>query len=411
LNENNKNNKPTFALLSNTKTLVSNCPSFYLAEMNFVSVSLSIAILSFTQHQASSSFIPSHPSQLIQSIVKESLLDSPKSHHNYCFTIKKSVIRRKRFSSSTTIEIAKDTQRDMGNECSYTIRENFKGKNVILTGASGGLGKAMAIQFAKCHVKTLILSGRDSDALKGVQTACEEILQNEEAKEKISSNVHVIKCDLSNSESVSDLATESLRLCENDVHVLVNNGGTSSRSSFLETKIEVDELVMKINFVSGAALAKKIVPGMVENGNGQIIWISSVQGLLGTPFRTSYAASKFAVQGYCEALRSELTSSGVSVHVVSPGYISTNLSKSAICGDGSKYGITDETTAKGADPNDVAIQILHSVSRGKSDLIVAATFSAKVALWIKFFAPSFLQKLLVKRFEKASIQQNKLKSS
>ena len=127
--------------------------------------------------------------------------------------------------------------------------------------------------------------------------------------------------------------------------------------------------------------------------------------LVGTPFRTSYTASKFAVQGYCEALRSELWSSGITVHVASPGYIRTNLSTSAIRGDGSKYGKMDETTANGANPSDVAVTILDLVANGKADFMVAATISAKAAIFLKLIAPSFLFKILVKRFEKGSREQ------
>jgi dehydrogenase/reductase SDR family protein 7B len=154
----------------------------------------------------------------------------------------------------------------------------------------------------------------------------------------------VIKCDLSDKDSVAKLGREAAPL---DVDVLVNNGGISSRSSFLQTRLEVDELLMQVNFLSGASLAKALVPAMVERGSGAILWISSVQGLLGIPNRTSYAASKFAVQGYCEALRGELASSGITVHVASPGYIRTNLSKSAITGDGSPHGKMDSTTERG----------------------------------------------------------------
>ena len=112
--------------------------------------------------------------------------------------------------------------------------------------------------------------------------------------------------------------------------------------------------------------------------------------------------------GYCEALRSELTSSGVNVSCVSPGYIKTNLSKGAIRGDGSKHGQMDETTAKGADPDNVAVEVLDSaVVGGKTDFVVAATFSAKAALILKFFAPSILEKQLVKRFMKASSSSTK----
>lgn len=120
---------------------------------------------------------------------------------------------------------------------------------------------------------------------------------------------------------------------------------------------------------------------------------------MGVPNRTSYAASKFAVQGYCEALRAELASGGVTVHVASPGYIRTNLSRSAIQGNGTLYGKMDETTANGADPNEVAVEILDGVAEGKSDIVVAASISARVAIWLRFLAPSLLEKLLVKRFD------------
>lgn len=88
------------------------------------------------------------------------------------------------------------------------------------------------------------------------------------------------------------------------------------------------------------------------------------------------------------------------MHVVSPGYIRTNLSLSAVCGDGSEYGKMDEATAKGANPNKVAVKILDLVAKGRHDFVVAASPSAKIALVIKFFCPSLLQNLLVKRFQK-----------
>ena len=123
--------------------------------------------------------------------------------------------------------------------------------------------------------------------------------------------------------------------------------------------------------------------------------------IVGIPNRTSYAASKFAVQGYCEALRAELASDGITVHVASPGYIRTNLSNAAITGDGSLYGKTDDTTANGSDPDLVAVEILDGVAEGKADMIVAASVSARLAIWLRFLAPSLLQSLLVKRFDKS----------
>jgi dehydrogenase/reductase SDR family protein 7B len=231
--------------------------------------------------------------------------------------------------------------------------DKLKGKNVVITGASSGLGKAMALQFAKCELKHLVISGRNIDALETVREACQ--------RENKSCKVHIITCDLSDLKASEEFAKETLQRCENCVDILVLNGGISSRSSFLETSVDIDEMLIKVNYLSGAAIAKCIVPSMVQRNCGALVWISSIQGLIGTPFRTSYAASKFAVQGYCEALRSELSSSGVTVHCVSPGYINTNLSLNAVTGDGSKYGKMDKTTANGADPVDVAKQIIKEV--------------------------------------------------
>jgi len=269
--------------------------------------------------------------------------------------------------------------------------ETLKGKSAVLTGASSGLGKAMALKLAGCDMKHIVLSGRNVEALEEVKEQC--------LKEGSACKVHVLPCDLTDIEASKKLGKDSLALCEDQVDMLVLSGGLSSRSAFVDTDIEVDEMLMKVNFLSGAAIAKGIVPSMVEKQTGSIIWISSVQGLIGTPFRTSYAASKFAVQGYCEALRSELSSSGVNVHCISPGYISTNLSLNAATGDGTKHGKMDETTANGADPSDVAVEILDSVvANSKSDFVVAASTSARAAIVLKLFAPRLLEKMLVKRF-------------
>lgn len=279
-------------------------------------------------------------------------------------------------------------------EINEKTAQELTNKNAIVTGASSGLGKALALQLAKCDMKQIVLSGRNMDSLQDVKEQCDAL--NSQCE------FHVLPCDLSDIEASKKFAKDALSKCNDNVDVLVLCGGMSSRSSFLESSYEVDELLMKVNFLSGSAISKEIVPSMVDTGSGSIIWISSVQGLIGTPYRTSYAASKFAVQGYCEALRSELTSSGISVHCVSPGYISTNLSLNAANGDGSSYGKMDQTTANGANPNQVAGEILNNVfSKGKSDFVVAAGFSATAAIILKFFAPKFLEQKLVKRFLKA----------
>jgi dehydrogenase/reductase SDR family protein 7B len=279
-------------------------------------------------------------------------------------------------------------------QLSPQTRDAYKDTAVLLTGASGGLGAQLALRLAEAQVKELVLSARSEDSLRTVANQCQDLLP-------AFSSIHMVSADLSDRTSVLKLGEKALELCPDGIDVLIHCGGVSSRSNFVDTRLEIDEMVMQINFLSGAALAKAVVPKMVSKGSGKIIWISSVQGLMGIPSRTSYAASKFAVQGYCEALRPELASSGVTVHCVSPGYIRTNLSKSALTGDGTAHGKMDATTAKGADPADLAVEILEKVAKGKTDFVVAAGADAKVAIWARLLCPVLLQKMLVKRFEKS----------
>jgi dehydrogenase/reductase SDR family member 7B len=288
-------------------------------------------------------------------------------------------------------------------------KDTFRGKTVLLTGASGGLGAQLALQLSSCGVRTLILSARKLEALEPLAKQCQEIAAAAAAAAAAAGintplSTICLTCDLSDEESVAKLGRDALQKSggSNQVDVLIHCGGVSSRSNFVDTALEIDKKVMQINFLSGASLCHALVPGMMQSTDGgKVIWISSVQGLVGIPSRTSYAASKFAVQGYCEALRAEVATSNVTVHCVSPGYIRTNLSKSALTGDGTAHGKMDATTENGADPQDVAVEILDKVANGRNDFIVAATPSAKAAIWLRLLCPGLLQNLLVKRFVKS----------
>mmetsp|Transcript_44343 Transcript_44343/g.49466 ORF Transcript_44343/g.49466 Transcript_44343/m.49466 type:complete len:514 (-) Transcript_44343:8-1549(-) len=390
-------------------------------------------------------------------------------------------------TTTTTIFNSNNKNNDMNRQSSTMIlreqtQQSLYQKSILLTGASGGLGKALALQIAssRSRPKLLVLSGRNGQTLHELAKECRDRFSasagadasaTSQLQPQTQTIVHVIIADLSKKESVQQLGESALEFCKksqtttnkgagtgttdtttstqtrtstasssssSNIDILINCGGVSSRSDFLETQLEIDERVMQINFFSGASLAKILVPGMMMatttatntntntsggggdhqeansgsnsagGSSGTIIWISSVQGLMGIPSRTSYAASKFAVQGYCEALRAELDCHNIRVHCVSPGYIKTNLSVSAVRGDGSAHGTMDETTAKGADPHDVAVEILNTVFvKGANDFVVASTLSAKVAIWLRFLFPSLLQKILVKRYEKATATAKK----
>jgi len=293
---------------------------------------------------------------------------------------------------------------------SDTTKACFRDKTILITGASSGLGRSLVIQLARhCGPCQLILTGRNEARLEQVAQECRQATAAAEAE---AATVKTIAADLANPQEVQHLADNVLR---ETAHVLIHSAGVSSRDNFVDTCLEVDRQVLQINFWAGVALAKALVPSMImahdnndnnysknnkQKKNGMILWISGIQGLVGVPQRTSNVASKFAIQGYCESLRGELVSSGVTVHTVSPGYMNTDLSRSAIRGNGMIYGQVDNTTATGACPHEVAVEILNKVAKGKLDFTVAAGFSATLAVYLRLLCPPLLRALLVKRFEK-----------
>ena len=140
---------------------------------------------------------------------------------------------------------------------------------------------------------------------------------------------------------------------------------------------------------------------MIETNSGQIVVISSVQGHLALPYRSAYTASKHALQAFCDSLRAELFATNVSVCVVSPGYLKTNLSLNAVTGSGQPYGLMDATTASGLEPSIAAENILMSVLKNDKQLVLCPLFP-KIAIFLRFVFPNIYFYLMKKRAEKES---------
>jgi short-subunit dehydrogenase len=266
--------------------------------------------------------------------------------------------------------------------CSKQAVKKFKKKHVLLTGASGSLGRAFGLHLARCGVRTLVLSGRNEIFLQHLANECREISTS-------FMEVHVVVCDLSDPVQVTKLGFQAHIL---NVNVLINNAAVMIRDDFLETSSEVDQMMLQVNFLSGVALCKILVPSMVKRGEGLVLWISSVQGFFSLPGCASFSASKFAVQGFCEALRGELGKTGITVHVASPGFIRTKFEKAADID-------TSARKSKGALPDKVAADILNLVAKGKNDFLVASCLSDRTSMWMRFLAPNVWNRHLVKVHE------------
>lgn len=146
-----------------------------------------------------------------------------------------------------------------------------------------------------------------------------------------------------------------------------------------------------------------VLPSMIKNKSGQVVFVSSIQGLVALPERSAYCASKHALQAFSDSLRAEVASHNISVTVVSPGYIKTELSMNALTGSGSKHGEMDATTESGYSPEFVASEIGRAVVQKKKEVIIC-TLLPRVAIFLRKYLPSMYFSVMVKRAKKAQLK-------
>uniref|UniRef100_A0A3P9KV80 Dehydrogenase/reductase SDR family member 7B n=1 Tax=Oryzias latipes TaxID=8090 RepID=A0A3P9KV80_ORYLA len=276
------------------------------------------------------------------------------------------------------------------------LRSNgsVQGLVVVITGASSGLGKECARVFHAAGAR-LVLCGRDAGRL---QQVVQELTASTTATQKQTFSPSTVIFDLAKADTIGKAAEEILK-CYGHVDVLINNAGISYRGNILDTHISVQREVMETNYFGPISLTQVLLPSMVHRRSGHIVVISSVQGKIAIPSRSAYAASKHATQAFFDCLRAEIEQYGISVMVISPGYIQTDLSINAVTGDGSKYGIMDKTTAAGQNPRDVAHAVLKAVCQRSSDVLLAGTLPS-VAVYLRTLWPALFFKLMSSRARK-----------
>ncbi|XP_004071568.1 dehydrogenase/reductase SDR family member 7B [Oryzias latipes] len=276
------------------------------------------------------------------------------------------------------------------------LRSNgsVQGLVVVITGASSGLGKECARVFHAAGAR-LVVCGRDAGRL---QQVVQELTASTTATQKQTFSPSTVIFDLAKADTIGKAAEEILK-CYGHVDVLINNAGISYRGNILDTHISVQREVMETNYFGPISLTQALLPSMVHRRSGHIVVISSVQGKIAIPSRSAYAASKHATQAFFDCLRAEIEQNGISVTVISPGYIQTDLSINAVTGDGSKYGIMDKATAAGQNPRDVAHAVLKAVCQRSSDVLLAGTLPS-VAVYLRTLWPALFFKLMSSRARK-----------
>lgn len=253
-------------------------------------------------------------------------------------------------------------------------------KVVWITGASSGIGEAVAIALARKGCR-LILSARREDELQRVKTLCAP------------AEAMIVPMDLTQPESL-DEATRQAIAAFGHIDALINNGGISQRSYVHETGMDVYRRIMEVNFFGGTALTHNLIPHFVSRNKGQFVVISSVTGKYGTPFRSGYAASKHALHGFYDAVRAEYWKNNVKVTMVCPGVVRTDISYSALKGDGSKNNKMDDLQARGMPVEKCAARIVAAMEAEKEEVYIGG--KEIILIYIKRFIPSLFSKIIRK---------------
>lgn len=253
--------------------------------------------------------------------------------------------------------------------------KSLQNKVVWITGASSGIGEALAHAFASEGCK-LVLSSRRADELKRVSREL-----------KISAeNIFVLPFDIADYSQCNEWTRAALSHF-GSIDILVNNAGVSQRSLVKDTSIDIDKKIMDINYFGTIALTKAVLPHMIKNKSGHILVMSSIAGKFGFFLRSAYSASKHALHGFFEALRMELHKENIKVTIACPGKVRTDISKNALTEKGEKHNIMDAAQEKGITAEKCARIIVDAVKKDKFE--VYAGGKELRAVWIKRFFPSF----------------------
>lgn len=257
----------------------------------------------------------------------------------------------------------------------------YKDKVIWITGASSGIGEAMTYAFA-AEGAQLIISARRTEELERVKGNCPQ-----------PNLITIAPLDIAKYDNLNETVARVLEPFGH-IDLLFNNAGISQRALVKDTSMEVYERLFQVNVLGTIAMTKAVLPYMLEQQSGHIAVISSLTGKFSTPLRSGYAASKHALHGFFDGLRSETVKENLKVTIICPGFVQTNVSKNALKGDGVSQGVTDEAIANGMTPEELAQRALKALKKGKEEVYIAGPEIRGV--YLKRFFPELFSKFIAK---------------
>ena len=264
------------------------------------------------------------------------------------------------------------------------MEKYFANKIIWITGASSGIGEALARELSRFNT-TLILSSRRPEALESVRNSLPETSR---------SRVHLLPFDLTAAETLEAITRQALAIC-NRIDVVILNGGIAQRGLARNTTLEVDRELMEVDYFANIAITKYLTPHFTQRNSGHFVVVSSVMGFIGTPFRSGYAAAKHALHGYYDSLRAELwyKTPGVKVTLICPGWVKTSITMNAVAGDGTRLNQMDAATARGIEPAIFAVKMLKAIAAGKTTAVIGGLKEVS-AVWLQRFLPGLFVRIV-----------------
>ena len=260
--------------------------------------------------------------------------------------------------------------------------KNLENKVVWITGASSGLGKALARECALQGAQ-VVLTSRRYDELEAVRVG---LFKPER---------HVsIAADITDEAQVRH-AHEQVLACKGRIDWLINNAGLSQRALIQDTTMQTERAIMEVDYFSQVFLTKTVLPTFLKQKSGRIAFVSSVAGLLGTQYRASYSAAKAAIHMWANSLRAEVADEGVGVSVIFPGFVKTNVSFNALNGEGKAQGHQDAAIENGLEPEAFAKIVVTALLKNEEYIVVGGK-KEQLGVWVSRLSPRLLYKMIRK---------------
>ncbi|MCE1202919.1 MAG: SDR family oxidoreductase [Bacteroidia bacterium] len=261
----------------------------------------------------------------------------------------------------------------------------MKDKVILITGASSGIGRALAVEAASRGAKLAIMA-RNVHELEKTAGLCRDK----------GAEVFLFEGDVSQEDDCKDFVERSFDYF-GAIDALINNAGISMRALLLDLDLEVIRKVMDINFWGTVYCAKYALPYLLKS-KGTVAGISSIAGYKGLPGRTGYSASKFAMQGFLEALRIENLHNGLHVLIACPGFTASNIRNTALAANGSSQGESPRDEGKMMTAEEVAVYVLDAIEKRRNAIVL--TRQGKLTVWLNKFFPGLVDKLVFNHMAK-----------